>query len=511
MRIELAARTDGQDRDEFPTMAHVLKSVVGLAPDRVALVCEGREKTYAEYGAGAAGVAAKLAALGLKRGDRVVVSAAMSVDLPLLILGAMAGGYMPAMVNPNYTHREMEPLLDVAQPAAVFCDAISRDALAPLAKDKGAALLDISGDPADWCDTAVTELPDDLPEPEDGAVLLYTGGTTGISKGVPHTHAEIMAAQVISEDRFPTHLGAETVLNIAPLFHIVGLYHGLLQTLYGRNRLVLLPRFHPDLVYEALNAFPVTVAIIGAPTAYTALMHHPGFETTDFSAVKFCMSGGGPMPESTLTAWEKGTGSIVLEGYGMSEGAPATVNPINGPRKLKSAGIPVGGIDFEIVDVETGTKQMPVGEEGEIRFKGPHVTNGYFNNPEATKTALRDGWLYTGDIAYIDEDNFVFIVDRKKDMAIVSGFNVYPREIDEVLMAHPKVKEAASVGVPDDYRGEIIKAVVVAKDGEALTEDEMRDHCAANLVKYKVPAIIEFVDEVPKTPVGKIDKKRLRA
>jgi long-chain acyl-CoA synthetase len=356
----------------------------------------------------------------------------------------------------------------------------------------------------------MTAWPDDLPGPDDPALLLFTGGTTGISKGVPHSHAGIRAAMEVSESGWSTDLDTEVFLTVPPLFHIVGLYHGVFQPVFGRSTAAYLPRFHPEEVFKVIRNWGVTVFVVGVPTAIVALMGHPDFDTVDFSTVKFCASGGAPVPEDTLKEWERRTGILTLEGYGMSEGAPTATNTLKGPRKPYSVGLPVAVAEFQIVDVETGEKEMAVGESGEIRVRGPHIAKSYFNNPDATVAAFRDGWLYTGDIAYKDQDGYVFIVDRAKDMALVSGFNVFPREIDEVLIAHPKVKEAAAIGIPDDYRGEVIKAFVAVKEGEILTEDELLDYCKDNLVKYKVPAFIEFVDDVPKTPVGKIDKKRLR-
>jgi long-chain acyl-CoA synthetase len=511
MLIQPVKRTDGQDRDSLPTMVHYLAAAAETAPDRPAVIVGDETITYGDYAAGAGGVAARLAGLGLERGNRVVIGAAPSVIVPQLILGAQAGGFAPAMVNPAYTPRELTPLLAIARPKAVLCDGVSRAALAEVASASGVPVLDISGGPEEWRDSTVRTLPGALPAAGDLGVILYTGGTTGISKGVPHTHAEIIAAMTASEGGFPSDLDTDLFLDLPPIFHIIGLYHGVFQPIYGRNTTVFLPRFHPDLFYDALETHRPAAGIVGAPTAYSALIHHPRFESADFSSLKFCMSGGAPLPDAIIRAWEKRAGSPILEGYGMSEGAPTTTNPLHGTRKLRSAGLPTPGTEFEIVDLATGIEVLAPGEEGEIRVRGPQVCRHYFNNPEATAEAFRDGWLYTGDIAFMDEEGYVFIVDRKKDMALVSGFNVYPREIDEVLLSHPKVKEAASIGVPDEYRGEVIKAVIVAKEGETLSEQELTEFCARNLVKYKVPAIFQFVDEVPKTPVGKVDKKRLRA
>ena len=230
----------------------------------------------------------------------------------------------------------------------------------------------------------------------------------------------------------------------------------------------------------------------------------------NFTTVKFSGSGGAPLADKIKSEWEERTGIPALEGYGMTEGAPTCNNPLNGRRKSYSAGIPVACTDFKIVDIKTGTKEMPTGERGEIIIRGPHISDKYYNNEVATKETFRNGWLHTGDIAYLDDDGFVFIVDRLKDIVIVSGFNVFPREIDEILIGHPKVQEAATLGITDDYRGEIIKAFITLHKGENVKENELIKYCAEKLVKYKIPSVFEFTTNLPKTPVGKIDKRRLK-
>ncbi len=504
--------------EEFATIVDALVYAVDNAGDATALIFEDKELTYLEYGKNVAGIAGKLASIGVKKGDRVAIAAATSSDVPQLVFGILTAGGQVVMINPLYTAREVEPLLDISEPKYIFCDNSAIDVGASLAAEKNIGLIDISQGLDDWLDNSAGDLPSDLPsdfptelpEAEDPALILFTGGTTGISKGVPHTHAEIIAAMKISNQTWPYEPESEIVLSVPPLFHIVGHYHSIYQSVYRRVTVMFLPRFHPDEVFAAFKKHPITVFIIGVATAYSALMKHPEFDNIDFSNVKYCAGGGAPLAVKTREEWESRTGVPALEGYGMTEGAPHCSNSFRKPGKDLSAGQPLEGVEFQIVDVETGTKEMPTGESGEIRVKGPHITKGYLNNKEATDAAFRDGWLYTGDIAYKDEDNFVFIVDRSKDMALVSGFNVFPREIDEVLIAHPKILEAAAVGVPDDYRGEVIKAYVVARDGETLEEQEVLDYCGENLVKYKVPAVVEFLDTLPKTPVGKIDKKQLK-
>ena len=507
----LSQRTDGHAREHFETIVHAFKYAVEQKPDAIALTCGDEFASYKEYGEVAARVAAYLKKNGTKKGDRVVICVTTSLTLPMLIFGVLAAGAQITMINPLYKEREISPLLDITEPKLIFCDRTSIEALRTIAAKRGITLIDTDKPKKNWQDLSATVLPAKLPRADDGAVIMFTGGTTGISKGVPHNHAKVIAAIELIEDRWPTDLGTDILLNVPPLFHITGLYHGCFQPVFGYNSLILLPRFHPKLVFESIGKHNVSAIIIGVPTAYAAMLGHPNFNTVDFSAVKFSGSGGAPLADKIKTEWESKTKVPALEGYGMTEGAPTCNNPLIGHRKSYSAGLPVACTDFRIVDIETGLLEMPTGESGEITVKGPHIAECYFNNEEATTDAFKDGWLHTGDIAYLDEDGFVFIVDRVKDMAIVSGFNVFPREIDEVLMAHPKILEAAAIGIPDDYRGEVIKVFVSVRDGKTLNREELLEYCAKNLVKYKIPAIIEFTNDLPKTPVGKIDKKKLKA
>jgi len=241
------------------------------------------------------------------------------------------------------------------------------------------------------------------------------------------------------------------------------------------------------------------------------LRANENFTTTDFSSLRICLSGGAACPEELIRSWEAATGCKLLEGWGMSEGAPINSNPLNGVRKIGSVGIAAAGTEVEVVDLETGARVLGPGERGEIRLRGPQFTRGYRNRPEENKQTIRDGWLYTGDIGYHDDDGYLFLVDRKKEMIIVGGYNVYPREIDELLFRHPAILEAATVGVPDSFSGEAVKVFIVRKPGADLGEDEVRNYCQANLVKYKLPKHVAFIDALPRTGVGKIDKLALKA
>ena len=506
----LPERTDGHRRQNFETIVDAFKFSVETQSKKIAIICGENKATYREYGIVAARVAGFLKTKGINPKDRIVICLSISIDLPMIIFGVLASRAQIIMINPYYKDREITTLIEITEPALIFCDDGSLNALRKIKSLNKSILININGPKSSWQNINSTSLPDDLPRGKDDAMIMFTGGTTGTSKGVPYNHSKIIAAMEIIEDRWPTNLSTEVLLNIPPFFHITGLYHGCFQPVFGCNTLILLPKFHPETVLDNINKLSVSVIIMGAPTAYIALLTHPKLNNTNFTTVKFSGSGGAPLADKIKSEWEERTGIPALEGYGMTEGAPTCNNPLNGKRKSYSAGIPVACTDFKIVDIETGTREMPAGESGEIIIRGPHISDKYYNNEVATKETFRNGWLHTGDIAYLDDDGFVFIIDRLKDMVIVSGFNVFPREIDEILIGHPKVQEAATLGITDDYRGEIIKAFITLHKGENVKEKELIKYCAEKLVKYKIPSVFEFTTNLPKTPVGKIDKRRLK-
>jgi long-chain acyl-CoA synthetase len=274
---------------------------------------------------------------------------------------------------------------------------------------------------------------------------------------------------------------------------------------------VLIPRPEPQAILEAIHKYRINF-FPAVPTMYVGVLNHPEASKFDLTSIRGCFSGAAPLPVEVIRDFEAKTGSQICEGYGLSETSPVvTTNPYGGKTKVGSIGLPVSDTDIKIVDLADGTKEMPVGEAGEVLVKGPQVTSGYYKMPEETANAVKDGWLYTGDIGKMDEEGYFYIVDRKKDMVIAGGYNIYPREIDEVLFEHPKILEACAVGIPDPYRGETIKAFVVLKPGETLTEEEVIKYCGEKLAKYKVPKIVEFIGSLPKSGVGKILRKELRA
>lgn len=273
---------------------------------------------------------------------------------------------------------------------------------------------------------------------------------------------------------------------------------------------ILIPRFTPEEFFRVIDQHRPTI-FAGVPTMYVALLNHPDLKNHDLSCLRGCFVGAAPLPLEVKRRWEEVTASELMEGYGLTEAVTAqSCNPFKGKKKEGSIGIPFSDVIFKIVDIETGEKAMPVGEPGELIIKSPTVMKGYLGKEEETKEAIRNGWLYTGDIAYMDEDGYFYIVERKKDLIIVSGFNVYPKEVEEVLYKHPKVMEAAVIGVPEEYRGEVVKAFVVLKPGEEASEKEIIEFCRKYLSGYKVPKMVEFRDSLPKSPIGKILRRVLR-
>jgi long-chain acyl-CoA synthetase len=357
-------------------------------------------------------------------------------------------------------------------------------------------------------------LPDPPPCPvklDDLALLQYTGGTTGISKGVMLSHRNVLANVVQTAAWFPDfHFGEERMMAILPFFHVLGMTVTLNLTLYIGGAVILVPRFELNDFLKTLQKTKPTL-FPGVPTIFVAIVNHARIASYNLSSIRFCITGSAPMPVEVLKKFETLTGSIIIEGYGLTESSPVThCNPIEGVRKVGSIGLPLSDTSHKIVDLETGMNELLPGDEGELVVRGPQVMQGYWNMPHETSDALRNGWLYTGDIAKMDADGYVFIVDRKKDMILAGGYNVYPREIDEVLYEHHKVLDAVAVGVPDPYRGETVKAYIVPKPGVSVTEEEIIQFCKERLAAYKVPKLIEFRATLPKTAVGKVLRKELR-
>jgi len=495
----------------YPTVVDMLQAADSAA-SREALICAGNRLDYGEYLRCVAGFARELAVIGV-RGERVALILGNSIEMALALFAVHAAGAQAVPINPAYTARELDLIIADAAPRLAIVDAATSAAAAPVLERNGVArsLLVGSGGLAldQWRKAPGLALPKP-PAPDDLATLQYTGGTSGRPKGVDITHRQMAINISQREALLPTLAKGERVLCVMPLFHVYAVHMCLYLAAYCRGALVILPRYRPELAIAALEEERIT-AFAGGPTVFAGMLAHQAFAAARFPALRVSYSGSAPLPEETLRRWEAATFCPILEGYGQTEAGPVlSFNPWDGKRKPGSVGIAVPGTRIEIVDTATGRTVLPVGALGEIRASGPQIMCGYRNLPAETAAALRDGFLYTGDIGELDSDGYLFIRDRKKDMAIVGGYNVYPREIDEVLFAHPDVLEVAAIGVPDAYRGEIIRAFVVARPGRQPSVEDLLAHCRANLARYKVPASIALVAALPKTPVGKIDKTALR-
>ncbi|MCL6617805.1 MAG: AMP-binding protein, partial [Anoxybacillus ayderensis] len=340
---------------------------------------------------------------------------------------------------------------------------------------------------------------------EDVALLQYTGGTTGFPKAAMLTHYNLTANTFMcTKWMYKCERGNESILGVLPFFHVYGMTAVMNLSIMEGYKMILLPKFDVETTLKTIEKQRPTL-FPGAPTIYIALLNHPSLKKYDLSSIKICISGSAPLPVEVQEQFETVTGGKIIEGYGLTEASPVTHSNFiwDGKRIKGSIGVPWPDTEAMIVSLETG-ERANVNEIGEIVVRGPQVMKGYWNRPEETAATLRDGWLYTGDLGYMNDEGYFFVVDRKKDMIIASGYNVYPREVEEVLYEHPKVQEAVVIGVPDAYRGETVKAFIVLKEGEQCTEEELDQFMRSKLAAYKVPRIYEFRKELPKTAVGKI-------
>src|SRR5215210_5782960 len=474
-------------------------------------------------------MAASLAASGVEKGDRVALMLPNCPQYVVSFFATVRLGAIVTQINPMYVEREIEHILtdSGAKTIVVYSDAYPR--VKSVMGDsilENVVVVDLASEPEglEGGHRSFGELVAEDAEPappvridpaEDVAVLQYTGGTTGVSKGAMLTHRNLVANVQQTLDLFIDDPAAfsnnQKIVAILPFFHIFGftcvMLFGLRQ---GLNQL-LLPRFDPGEVMELVrDEGPVMFS--GVPTMYMAIVNS-GLDLREygFDGIRTYNSGGAPLPVNLKRAFEEKTGRPLFEGYGLSEASPVThINPpFVGQGREGSIGVPVPSTDARIVDVETGREEMPIEESGELVIKGPQVMKGYWKMPEETAEVLRDGWLHTGDAARMDEDGYFYIVDRKKDMISASGYNVYPREIEEVLFEHEGVAEAVAIGVPDEYRGETVKAFVVKKTESGATEEEILAFCKERLAPYKTPKTVEFRDELPKSAVGKLLRRVL--
>jgi long-chain acyl-CoA synthetase len=492
----------------------MLWHAVDGAPDVTAVIYRDRKINYRQFGRATNGLSARIESLGLPPGP-IVVMMPNSIEMDVALMAVMSTGAQVAPVNPFFKVAEVLKLLDGFKAVAMLCDASTRDKAGEVAGKLGIAHLLTVGDGGEsldrWTDDATLDTrPATMPSADDLALAIFTGGSTGIPKGVDHTHRGLMWGFVQHVSVWPIPFGEGVFLNVAPMFHIWGLGYATWVPIYTAGTLVMIPKYEPDEVVRGLAEHRVSIFAGGPAPIYMGLLTSPLFDEVDLSALRYCISGGAPCPEDLHHEWLGRTGCPLLEGWGMSEGAPFCLNRYDGERKLLSVGNPVPETEVQVVDLETGTRILPMGEAGEVRVRGPQLMTGYHDKPDETANSLRDGFMYTGDIGYVDADGFLFLVDRKKDLIIVGGYNVYPREIDEVLFNHPDIREAATVGRRDARLGEVVVAFVALEKGANLDEAAVFAYCSENLVKYKRPVEVSFVDALPRTGTNKIDRITLR-
>ena len=494
---------------EHPTVVHMLAAAAAKAPGRPAVTCGADMLTYAELAACAAAFARELKEAGVGPGARVATLMANSADAAVAPFAVHAAGAQVAPLNPAYTAAELASILADADPAAIVHDAALGALVAEVAP-AGAFRVAVGPGARRLVDPPAGPAPPLVPpDPASLACLQYTGGTTGRAKGVELTHAAVAINVAQREALLPT-LDGERVLAVTPLFHVYAAAMGLHLAAAARGTLHLLPRFDAG---EALTLIArERIGVLSAsPTAFLALMVHADFGSTDFASLRVASSGSAALPEETLRRWEAETGCPICEGYGQTEAGPVLAyNPAEGRRVAGTVGFALPRTEIGIVDLEAGACPLPAGEPGEIRARGPQIMRGYRNRPEETARALRGGWLHTGDIGAMDAEGRLSILGRTREMVVTAGYNVFPREVEEALFAHPGVEDAAVVGVPDERRGEALVAFVAASD-PAPGEEALREHLAGRLAKYKWPREVRFLPALPKTPVGKTDKVRLRA
>jgi long-chain acyl-CoA synthetase len=476
--------------------------------DRVAVKLDDLELSYEALDAGSARVAGMLAAKGIGPGDRVGLMLPNLPYFPFAFFGALRLGAVVVPMNPLLKEREVGFHLSDSGSKALIAWHQFDDA-AQAGADKAGAEVVIVEPGAFEQQVAEADPVDEIEEREDDdtAIILYTSGTTGTPKGAELTHKNLRSATQISVDLVDS--GPETVtFGALPLFHVFGLGSGLNSCVRVGACLTLLPRFDPAKALEIVQRDKVST-FLGVPTMYAAMLHQDDRDSFDTSSLDLCVSGGAAMPVEILRGFEEAFDCKILEGYGMSETcAIASFNRPDRERKPGSIGIPVPGVEMKVVDADGN--EVPQGEVGEILIRGDVVMKGYWNRPDATAETLdEDGWLHSGDMATVDEDGYFFIVDRKKDMIIRGGFNVYPRELEEVLYEHPAVAEAAVIGIPHDSLGEEVGAAVALKSGQEASVDELRAFVKERVAAYKYPRVVWIAETLPKGPTGKILKREI--
>ena len=498
-------------------------------PDKPYLIINDITLSYAQSNGMARRLANALLGMGVKKGDRIAL---MAPNVPQYVIalqacfkiGAIVVPVNPLATPPEITHQLNDSGAETMVVMAVFAGGpvgILKSAVSPLKRlitfqvksmpvevEKAEGVYDF--------DALIGSAKDFEPDIEvawnDTALLQYTGGTTGVSKGCRLSNFNLasIAHQDVGWFAPLFKPGELRTLAAIPVYHIFGFNCNVNVNLANGGTIILVPQPTPDNIIEAINKHEPNF-FAAVPTMIIGLNQHPDTPKSKIRSIRGMISGSSPLAVEAMKTFEELSGAAIIEGYGLSETSNVlTCNPLFTKRKPGSVGLPWPDNDIRIVDLDTGTEELKPGEAGELIAKGPTIMSEYWNNEDETAIAMRDGWLYTGDIAYMDEEGYIFIVDRKKDMILSSGFNVYPRDIDEAMYTHPGVLRACAVGVPDEKRGESVKVFIVPKPGESLTAEEVIAHCRERLSAYKVPRFVEFLDDLPLTAIGKPDRKVLR-
>jgi len=489
-------------------LASIVTSSAERSPDGPAIRLGDFELTYRELDEGSARLATLLSEKGLERGDRVGVMLPNVPQFPIAYYGVLRAGGIVVPMNVLLKRREIAFYLEDSGAKLVLAWHGFAEEAAAGAAEAGAEPIEVEPSAFAAALAAVEPTPGIADTAEDDtAVILYTSGTTGKPKGAELTHANLSRnAEVSSRTTCEVDAG-DVVLGALPLFHSFGQTVGMNASLRVGACLTLVPKFDPGEALETIQRDRVT-HFYGVPTMFGALLHHPERESYDTSSLRTCITGGASMPVEVLRGFEQAFGAIVLEGYGLSETSPvSSSNHPDKERKPGSIGTPIDGVEMRVVDEDDNP--VAQGEVGEIVIRGHNIMKGYWQRPDATEEAMRGGWFHSGDMARTDEEGYFYIVDRKKDLIIRGGYNVYPREVEEVLYEHPKIREAAVVGVPHDEWGEEIGAAVVLHQGEELTPEEVSAYVKDRIAAYKYPRIVWFLDDLPKGPTGKILKREI--
>ena len=526
------------------SVSQLLTDAYHAVPDKVAIHFLGKEITYKEFYESAIKFANYLHSLGVEKGDRVAIYLPNCPQAAIAYYGTMYAGGIVVQTNPLYTERELQyQMMDSGAKVILAMDILyprvmkvineteiehvivsgikdylpfPKNLIYPFVQKKQygfSVKVEHSGNNHLFTEimrsTPVKELDVPFDFEEDLALLQYTGGTTGFPKGVMLTHKNLLANTKMCEMwMYQCKQGQESILGILPFFHVYGMTTVLILSVLMKNKMILLPKFDAGDTLKTIDKQKPTL-FPGAPTMYIGLLNHPDLTKYDLSSIKACLSGSAPLPTEVQEKFEQITGGKLVEGYGLTETSPVThANFIWDERVIGSIGVPWPSTDAVIL--RSGENEpLQVGEIGEIAIKGPQVMKGYWNRPEDTAATFTDDWFLTGDLGYMDENGYFYVVDRKKDMIIAGGFNIYPREVEEILYEHEAIQECVVAGIPDPYRGETVKAYIVLKEGHSVTDKELNEFCRKNLAAYKVPRFYEFRDELPKTAVGKILRRTL--